>query len=189
MQRIYKKIVKHFDVLHIMIKDFWVQNYFSIKEKQSLSFAAKSNDDVLAVEIVPGVFLNKLGVLYGSNASGKSNILFAIQNVFDILFSPRFDIADKVLSGPAFELTKDEPIKMHVSFYADSILYEYDVEYFKEYILKEQLYYYPNNSKALFYERNYQGDNKQASIKLGNSLNISAQTRNALIENTLIVNI
>lgn len=180
-----QKIVKHFDVLHIMIKDFWVQNYFSIKEKQSLSFAAKSNDDVLAVEIVPGVFLNKLGVLYGSNASGKSNILFAIQNVFDILFSPRFDIADKVLSGPAFELTKDEPIKMHVSFYADSILYEYDVEYFKEYILKEQLYYYPNNSKALFYERNYQGSNKQASIKLGNSLNISAQTRNALIENTL----
>lgn len=168
-----------------MIKDFWVQNYYSIKEKQSLSFVAKSNDDLLTVEIAPDVFLNKLGVLYGSNASGKSNMLLAIQNVFDILFSPRFDIADEVMSGPAFVLTKDEPIKMHVSFYAESILYEYDVEYYLEYILKEQLYYYPNNSKALFYERNYQGKDKQANIKLGNSLNISAQTKKALIENTL----
>ncbi len=168
-----------------MIKDFWVQNYFSIKEKQTLSFEAKSSDDLLTVEIVPDVFLNKLGVLYGSNASGKSNMLFAIQNVFDILFSPRHDIAEKVLSGPAFVLTKDEPIKMHVSFYAESILYEYDVEYYSEYILKEQLYYYPNNSKALFYERSYQGKDKQANIKLGNSLNISAQTKKALTENTL----
>ena len=168
-----------------MIRDFWVQNYFSIKEKQSLNFVAKSNDDVLTVEIVPGVFLNKLGVLYGSNASGKSNMLFAIQNIFDILYSPRLDIADEVLSGPAFALTKDEPIKMHVSFYADSILYEYDIEYYKEYILKEQLYYYPNNSKALFYERTYQGENKQANIRLGNSLSVSAQTKKALIENTL----
>lgn len=168
-----------------MIKDFWVQNYYSIKEKQSLSFVAKSNDDLLTVEIAPDVFLNKLGVLYGSNASGKTNMLFAIQNVFDILFSPRFDIADEVMSGPAFVLTRDEPIKMHVSFYAESILYEYDVEYYSEYILKEQLYYYPNNSKALFYERNYQGKDKQANIKLGNSLNISAQTKKALTENTL----
>ncbi len=140
---------------------------------------------MLTVEIAPDVFLNKLGVLYGSNASGKTNMLFAIQNVFDILFSPRFDIADEVMSGPAFVLTRDEPIKMHVSFYAESILYEYDVEYYSEYILKEQLYYYPNNSKALFYERNYQGKDKQANIKLGNSLNISAQTKKALTENTL----
>lgn len=168
-----------------MIKDFWVQNYFSIKERQSLNFLAKSNDDLLTVEIAPDVYLNKLGVLYGSNASGKSNMLFAIQNVFDILFTPRYDIAEKVLSGPAFVLTKDEPIKMHVSFYAGSTLYEYDVEYYSEYILKEQLYYYPNNSKALFYERNFQGKDKQANIKLGNSLNISAQTKKALTENTL----
>jgi hypothetical protein len=176
--------VEHFDILR-MIRDFWVQNYFSIKEKQSLNFVAKSNDDVLAIEIVPGVFLNKLGVLYGSNASGKSNMLLAIQNVFSILFTPRFDITDEVTSGPAFELTKDKPIKMHVSFYAESILYEYDVEYYSEYILKEQLYYYPNNSKALFYERNFQGNGKQANIKLGNSLNVSAQTKKALTENTL----
>lgn len=168
-----------------MIKDFWVQNYFSIKEKQSLSFVAKSNDDLLTVEIVPDVFLNKLGVLYGSNASGKTNMLYAIQNVFDILFSPRHDIAEKVVSGPAFVLTKGDPIKMHVSFYAESILYEYDVEYYSDYILREQLYYYPNNSKALFYERNFLGKDKQANIKLGNSLNISAQTKKALTENTL----
>lgn len=168
-----------------MIKDFWVQNYYSIKEKQSLSFVAKSNDDLLTVEIVPDVFLNKLGVLYGSNASGKTNMLYAIQNVFDILFSPRHDIAEKVVSGPAFELTKGDPIKMHVSFYAESILYEYDVEYYSDYILREQLYYYPNNSKALFYERNFLGKDKQANIKLGNSLNISAQTKKALTENTL----
>ena len=111
-----------------MIRDFWVENYLSICDRQSVSFVSKVANEFLNVEISPGIFLNKFGILYGANASGKSNMLFAIQNVFDILYDSHTDISEKVSSAPPFELTKDKPTKMHITFYADAIRYDYDVE-------------------------------------------------------------
>lgn len=65
-----------------MIRDFWVKNYLSIRDKQELSFVAKGPSSELVSEVAEGVFLYKLGILYGSNASGKSNMLevFRISN-------------------------------------------------------------------------------------------------------------
>lgn len=65
-----------------MIRDFWVKNYLSIRDRQELSFEAKGPASELVVEISKGVFLYKLGILYGSNASGKSNMLVALNEVF-----------------------------------------------------------------------------------------------------------
>ena len=61
-----------------MIREFWVKNYLSIRDKQSISFIAKGPASELVTEISKGVFLYKLGILYGSNASGKSNMLIAL---------------------------------------------------------------------------------------------------------------
>ena len=58
-----------------MIRDFWVKNYHSIRDKQELSFLAKGPSSELVAEVTEGVFLYKLGILYGSNASVKSNML------------------------------------------------------------------------------------------------------------------
>ena len=54
-----------------MIRDFWVKNYLSIRDKQELDFVAKGPSSELVTEVADGVFLYKLGILYGSNASGK----------------------------------------------------------------------------------------------------------------------
>lgn len=168
-----------------MIRDFWVENYLSIRDRQELSFVSKTQDDFLSFEVAKGVFLNKLGILYGANASGKSNMLCAVQNIFDLLYQSRTDITEKVLSAPAFELTKDNNTMMHVSFYADAVRYDYDIEYCSDHIVSEKLYYYPNNSKALFYERTFKGTDIQADIKFGDSLGIKAKTREILSANTL----
>ena len=64
-----------------MIRDFWVKNYLSIRDKQELSFVAKGPSSELVTEVADGVFLYKLGILYGSNASGKSNMLIAMNEV------------------------------------------------------------------------------------------------------------
>ena len=61
-----------------MIRDFWVKNYLSIRDKQELDFLAKGPASELVTEVSEGVFLYKLGILYGSNASGKSNMLIAL---------------------------------------------------------------------------------------------------------------
>jgi AAA15 family ATPase/GTPase len=56
-----------------MIVNFSIQNFGSIKEKQTLSFEAdKSNqlEDYYVIE-TNGLRLLKLGLIYGANASGK----------------------------------------------------------------------------------------------------------------------
>ncbi len=168
-----------------MIRDFWVKNYLSIRDKQELSFIAKGPASELVVEISKGVFLYKLGILYGSNASGKSNMLIALNEIFRILVSPKSDANNKIKGFLPFALSKEKPTEMHVSFYANSIRYDYDVTFNGNHILNEVLNYYPNGSKALFYERSFVGDNLQADIKFGTSLKLLTKTQDSIRENTL----
>ncbi len=168
-----------------MIRDFWVKNYLSIRDKQELSFLAKGPSSELITEVAEGVFLYKLGILYGSNASGKSNMLIALNEVFRLLVLPKSDTTQRINGSIPFVLTKDEPTEMHVSFYANGIRYDYDVEFNDRYILNEALYYYPNKSKSLFYERTFVGDNVQAEIKFGSSLRLLVKTQESIRENTL----
>jgi AAA15 family ATPase/GTPase len=168
-----------------MIRDFWVQNYLSIRDKQELSFLAKGPSSELVTEVAEGVFLYKLGILYGPNASGKSNMLLALNEVFRLLVLPKSDANESINRSIPFILTKDDPIEMHVSFYANGIRYDYDVSFNEKYILSEYLYYYPNKSKALFYERHFVGENIQTEIKFGPSLQLSVKTQDSIRENTL----
>ncbi len=168
-----------------MIREFWVKNFLSIRDKQELNFVAKEPDSELVVEVVEGVFLYKLGVLYGSNASGKSNMLIALNEVFRLLITPKLDAAEEIKGRVPFILTKDKPTQMYVSFYADDIRYDYDVEFDNTHILSESLYYYPNKSKALLYDRKFVGENLQADIKFGASLKLYVKTQNSIRENTL----
>lgn len=168
-----------------MIRDFWVKNYLSIRDKQELNFLAKGPSSELVAEVADGVFLYKLGILYGSNASGKSNMLTALNEVFCILVTPESDSNKKIYNSVPFALTTNEPIEMHVSFYANGIRYDYDVKFNKKYILNEILYYYPNKSKSLFYERSFVGENIQADIKFGTSLKLQIKTQESIRENTL----
>lgn len=168
-----------------MIRDFWVKNYLSIRDKQELSFVAKGPSSELVTEVADGVFLYKLGILYGSNASGKSNMLIAMNEVFRLLVMAKSDATVGIGGCIPFVLTKDEPTEMHVSFYADDTRYDYDVKFNGKHILNEALYYYPNKSKSLFYERSFVGENVQADIKFGASLKLQVKTQESIRENTL----
>lgn len=172
-----------------MIREFWVENCLSIKDRQIINFETKSkdDDDLLSIDVAKGIRLNKVGIMYGANASGKSNMLSAIQMVFDILRSARNDVRGTVpafFSKP-FALTTDKPTKLYVSFYKDTTRYDYTVIYHKYYIEHEELYYYPRNSKALFYERDFVSTDSQADIKFGQSINLKAKTITSIVENTL----
>ena len=168
-----------------MIRDFWVKNYLSIRDKQELSFLTKGPSSELVTEVADGVFLYKLGILYGPNASGKSNMLIALNEVFRLLVLPKSDANESIKRSIPFILTKNDPIEMHVSFYANGIRYDYDVSFNEKYILSEYLYYYPNKSKALFYERHFVDENVQAEIKFGPSLQLFVKTQDSIRENTL----
>lgn len=168
-----------------MIREFRVSNYLSIRDEQKLSFLAKGPSSELVTEIVEGTFLYKLAILYGSNASGKSNILIALNEVFRLLVSPKSDAAQRIDGCIPFIQTSDKPTQMYVSFYANGIRYDYDVQFNDKYILKESLYYYPGKSKSLFYDRTFVGDNVQAKISFGPSLKLLIKTQDSVRENTL----
>lgn len=168
-----------------MIREFRVKNYLSIREKQELNFLAKGLSTELVTEVAEGVFLYKLGILYGSNASGKSNMLIALNEAFRLLALPQSDANQGIHGYIPFILTKDDPTEMYVSFYANGIRYDYDVKFNDKYILSESLYYYPKKSKSLFYERTFIDDNVQAKIKFGSSLKLFIKTQESIRENTL----
>ena len=169
-----------------MIREFWADNYKSIRNKQTLSFECRDEEDsIVSVEMGNGVRVSKLGIIYGANASGKSNMLYAMQNVFDILYSPQM-IKDEPVHGEGpFALRKEDPTTLYVSFYANHIRYDYQVVYFPDYIVSEELYYYPNGVKALFYKRKFDSIDTHANISFGKSLNLLSKSVDAVIQNTL----
>lgn len=168
-----------------MIRNFWVKNYLSINDKQELNFVCKGSESELVAEMPDGTCLYKLGVLYGSNASGKSNMLWALDEVFHLLAFPKANANMKISRCIPFVLTKNEPTEMFVSFYADGIRYDYQVKFDINHIIHEELNYYPKGSKALFYERFYKDETLQAEIKFGVSLRLLQKTQDSIRENTL----
>ena len=169
-----------------MIREFWVENFLSIKTRQLVNFETKNKEDEWAsVDCGGDKRVNKMAVIYGANASGKSNLLFAIQNVFELLFLSNNKRTSKVHTRKPFALSQERPTKMFVSFYALGIRYDYEIEYTKEHIISEKMDWYPNNSKALFYERRFVSDGSQVELKFGPSLGISSKTKDVFLQNTL----
>lgn len=168
-----------------MIREFRVKNFLSIADEQALNFVAKGSDSEIVAEVAEGVYLYKLGILYGANASGKSNMLKALNVVFKLMIEPQAVASKKIEWFMPFELAKDEPTTMYVSFYVEGVRYDYEIIYNKDCILREELYYYPNKVKALFYERTYVGDKVQANIRFGGSLKLMSKTQDGIRENTL----
>ena len=64
-----------------MIQEFQVQNFYSIRERQSISFVPTNDGNMreqYVHEVTEGVGLLKIGIVYGSNASGKTTLLRAL---------------------------------------------------------------------------------------------------------------
>ena len=169
-----------------MIREFWAENFLSIKERQTVNFETKSKDDEWAsVDVGGDKRINKLAVIYGANASGKSNLLLAIQNVFELLFYSQAKRAALVRTKRTFASMPEEPTRMYVSFYADGVRYDYFVTFTRKHILQENMDWYPNGAKALFYKRSFVSDESQAEVKFGDSLSMSADTKKVFQQNTL----
>lgn len=169
-----------------MIREFWAENFLSIKERQTVNFETKSKDDEWAsVDVGGNKRINKLAVIYGANAAGKSNLLLAIQNVFELLYYPRTDRSQPVLARRTFALTDDKPSTLFVSFYVSEIRYDYTVTFTEKYILDELMDWYPNGAKALLYERHFVSEESWANIKFGLSVGLSAKSKDTFMRNTL----
>lgn len=157
-----------------MIINFSVENFGSIKEKQTLSFLANKSDhleDYYIIEPIKGLRLNKLALIYGANASGKTTVLKALDFLRKICTEP-FDKKTEKFDFEPFlfdEKTPKQNTKFELEFVQNGIKYFYEVELNKNCIVKERLYNF-NPNKALVFERSTDEARELTSIRFGRKI-------------------
>lgn len=167
-----------------MIQEFSVRNFLSFRDKETISFLATSDKkliDELTYEPKKGVKLLRMAMIYGANASGKSNLLQAIQALWQLLFSPLDKEHKKIEFYNPFELSKNEATFFEIIFWIKDRKFKYEIEYNNTSILYEKMMYTTDSGiLSDLFERTINQE-----IKFGSTLNIKAQQRNDLNKETL----
>jgi AAA15 family ATPase/GTPase len=175
-----------------MILQFKAKNILSIRDEQTLDFTASADNtyEEYAVVKIKNVRISKLGVIYGPNASGKSNILKALYWLFQFMTNEESRKQSLGTGLVPFKMDKDsrnEHSFMSIIFYIDDFRYEYSIELDPERVYHEEMFYYPNSRKALVYERIWNPEKKSSSVTFGPLLKLSA-TQKLFIESNCVAN-
>lgn len=141
-----------------MLIQFSVENYLSLKEKVVLSMLA-SND----IEHIEHLITSKkkesylkAAVIYGANASGKSNVLNAFWFMVNYVLTSHEKQLHKPIDRIPFKFDKatlEKPSSFEVIFTIDDIRYVYGFSATDKEVVEEYLYYYPNGRQAIIFER------------------------------------
>ncbi len=173
-----------------MIAEFSVSNYKSIRATQRLSFEATSDiylSDESSVEVAKGVRLLKLGIIYGANASGKSNILHALDYFRKLIcFQP--SERNEMLGVVPFlldDLSAMQHSFMKMVFFIDGEKYILFVEFDNERFYKETLIVYLSSRPTELYSRSYNSDNDSSEIFFSAKLGLQKKSQRLIEGNTI----
>lgn len=162
-----------------MIINFSVKNFRSIDDEVNLSFEAvdKNENDKYYIYNSGKEKILKTAIIYGSNASGKTNILKALGFLVKFIRSP-LDRKDQLIELEPFLFTDNvkKSTYFELEFLMNDIKYSYVLEVSKEKVLLEQLYFY-NPRKALVFDRD--------DYDFGSKIKINKSEKEALKNNTL----
>jgi len=175
-----------------MLVQFRIKNFRSFRDEQVLSLVA-SNDTVLEENCATEGKLHLLKAvgIYGPNASGKSNLIKAIDIMKDIVLNSANYKPGKKLPIQPFLLddeSKKEPSSFEVTFYHGDTRYQYGFSVTNERIHEEWLLAYPKgrtmDKAQTWYHRTFSKlstDWKFSSFLRGEKEHIKNKTRdNAL---------
>jgi len=134
-----------------MLVEFTFENLFSYKNESYFSMeAAKGTKIINEFPKVNQHRILKSAVIFGSNASGKSNLLNAMDLMKEIvLYSSR----DEGLPFPSFANLKDDPITLSISIVTEGIVYRYTFSYTTECVLSEKLEFEEKGTFNTYFER------------------------------------
>lgn len=162
-----------------MLVEFRVKNFRSIKDEQVFSMAKGCGDDLadenwFNPDALATPDLLTSAVIYGANASGKSNLLKAINAMKSIVINSagKHQKGDK-LSVEPFLFDKNnqkKPSEFEVVFVSNSIRYQYGFIADKNMVLEEWLLAYPNAKPQNWFHREYIKSQKEYTWKFGSFL-------------------
>lgn len=154
MQEKYKTSTK-------MILKIEFENFFSIRDKVRIDFRAANINTALARELGHNVMdwngvpvLKSVG-LFGPNASGKSNILKAIDFCCRMILNSHLYNEGTVFNFEPFKFDgwQNKTSKFMIDFVCEGIEYEYSFELTKTKVISESLYHYPLGRRAKVFLR------------------------------------
>lgn len=151
-----------------MLIEFSIENYRSIQERQTLSMVASEDEKMLDTNsfIMPNTDKLRLltsAVIYGPNASGKSNLLLAIQTLRRLVMNSatRMQVGEKLPIEP-FRLNSQSaknPTNFEVIFIHKGTRYEYGISLNRERVYEEWLIAYSDEHQQNWFSRQYMPDN------------------------------
>lgn len=162
-----------------MLVNFSFKNVTSFKEAQNLSLEISplKKDDFLLnnlIDIDANDKLLKSALIYGANASGKSNLIKAIVWFKKIVLKSYSSLDKNVLKKIVipFLLDKDTvefPSDFEITFIENGIKYRYGISVLDGEIIEEWLYYTKKRETLLFYrERQYITEYNKAEFREAN---------------------
>lgn len=173
-----------------MIAEFVVENFFSIKSAQKISFEPTSDtfmSDEYLSEVKDGVKLLKLGIIYGANASGKTNILSAIDFFKMLVLRMPKDRNEKTGVVPFMldDTSRNELTKMSMSFYINQSKYILSFELDSRQIYSESLIVYDSIRPTKLYNRSYDAATDSTTIDFGVNLKLTKKSQDVISGNTI----
>ena len=144
-----------------MFLRFAISNHLSIHQSQELSFVASSlkdrDDGLIACDAAPSGSVVPAIMLYGANASGKTNVVSAIQFIVAaVLHSHTKGDLKGGIPRRHFELdpqAASETTNCEVDFVLNGMRHHYGFTATSEAFESEWLYYFPSSHRRRLFER------------------------------------
>lgn len=173
-----------------MVAEFTIENYFSIKSPQKISFEPSADtfmSDEYSYEVKEGVRLLKVGIIYGANASGKTNILNAFEFFRMLVLKMPADRNEKTGVVPFLldDTSRNETTKMSMIFYINRSKYILSFELDAKQIYSETLIVYDSIRPTKLYSRSYDTATDSTVIDFGLNLKLTKKSRDVISGNTI----
>jgi len=171
-----------------MIVNFSIQNFGSIKDKQTLSFEADTSEHLEDTYVVhtAGKRLLKLALIYGANASGKTTVLKALDFLRNLVVNPKEKKTDILDFSPyLFDAnTPEQPTELTIEFVYEGGCYHYEVAFMRQAVILEALYR-DAPEKTLVYKRTTDIEEQLTKISFGDKITLEKSAQQILELNTL----
>lgn len=172
-----------------MIAEFKIKNFYSLRDEQTLSFIPTNDDtsrDIYTEEVADGVSLLKIGCIYGSNASGKTNILKALDFFTQFMINDDLNKGDEIGIVPFLldDVSQKERTQFEMTFYLNHEKYKLNLVLDNNVIYEETLLVYSSVQPTMLYKRTYNAEKDATDIVFGGKVGLIKKSREAIEGNT-----
>ena len=141
-----------------MIEEISFKNILSFKDETVLSFEATSDTSIESSHVVTmpnGTRLLRFAVVFGPNASGKSNLLYSLEllHKFWIANPTNMEVSTGIEPFLLDDESWAEPSEFNLKLWIDGIRYWYQLKLTKDVVIFEKLSYYKTTQPIMVFER------------------------------------